>query len=134
VQIDNLKQETQKHRFEIDRLEQYSRRDSLRIIGMEESNGERTNDIVISLARDMGVDIHPNDISTSHRLPHGRRNQNTTDRPRPRAIIVKFVRRDTKGLIMRNKRKLKDSRRNVYVVDDLTPLRNKILRELKKRH
>ena len=63
-----VKTNMQINRFEIDRLEQYSRRDSVRVCGIAETDNENTNDIVVRVAKDMGVVISPNDISVSHRV------------------------------------------------------------------
>ena len=84
----------------IDRLQQYSRRANVRVFGIAETADEKTNDIIVKVAGDMGVDITERDISVSHRI-----GKNMGTKPRP--IIAKFVRRDTKTAIMRNKRNLK---------------------------
>ena len=115
-----LKKEVQLHTFELNRLEQYSRRESIRICGIDETAGEDTDDVVRELAADIGVTLKPEDISVSHTLP---------GRPRStRPIIVKFVRRNSK----KSKRKLRDTnRKGVYINDDLTPLRAKVARILR---
>ena len=92
------------NRFEIDRLEQYSRRDSVRVCGIAETDNENTNDIVVRVAKDMGVVISPNDISVSHRVGGPRRGR-TSDKPRP--ILAKFVRREFKSQIMYRKKNLR---------------------------
>ena len=123
--------EVRLHRFQLDRLEQYGRRDSVRIHGLAETTGEpETADgstaKVISLAADMGVTLKPDDISISHRLP--------ARAGECRPLIVKFVRRSTKVNLMRSKRALREnaSRRGVYVNDDLTQLRGRLVREMKR--
>ena len=130
--LGKVKQQVQLQRFDLDRLELYSRRESVRIYGIPESEGEDTNRLVIDLAADMGVTVKPEDISVSHRLPAGR-GPRTKAANRPRPIIAKFVRRDMKSQVTRNKRKLreKEGRRWVFIEDDLTPLRAKLVRELK---
>ena len=76
------------------------------------------------LAADIGVTLKPEDISVSHRLP-GRPGST-------RPFIVKFVRRNTKTTMMKNKRKLRDAnRKGVYINDDMTPLRAKMARILR---
>ena len=116
--------------FELDRQEQYSRKDSVRIYGIPDPEDERenTNDIVVKLAKDIGVNITTADLSVSHRL--GRRGRGG----KPRTIIAKFVRRQCKTDVMRNKKRLRDCQnyKNVYINDDLTTLRNKLVMELKK--
>ena len=49
----------------------------------------------------------------------------------PKPLIAKFVRRETKHQLMKNRRNLKNT--NIFVNDDLTPLRSKVSRELRKR-
>ena len=65
------------------RQEQYNRKDSVIIYGIPEPEDEReTNDIVVKLAIDIGVNITTADLSVSHRL--GRRGRGG----RPRTIIA----------------------------------------------
>ena len=99
----SLQVENQKLTFEIDRLEQYSRRENVRIYGLAETQGECTNTVVIDMARDIGVTITPADISVSHRLGRPEGGGSTAD-SRPRPLIVKLVRRDTKFELMLNKK------------------------------
>ena len=95
-----LPAQVQTQNVELDRLQQYSRRENIRVFGIADTADEKTNDIIVKVAGDMGVDITERDISVSHRI-----GQKTGTKPRP--IIAKFVRRDTKTAIMRNKRNLK---------------------------
>ena len=106
-------------------LDQTECRENVRLHGVPETAGENTDDVVIGIAHDMGVDISSNDISASHRLPKSR-----TMKERP--IIVKFVRRNTKTTLMMNKKTLRtiDRYRHIYINDDLTPLRSRMLRTL----
>ena len=81
-------------------LEQYSCRECLEIQGIpasEHSVNESTNDIVCKIVKLMGVEIAPEDISVSHRLPIKR----YKGRRSTQAIIVKFVRRDVKEAVFR---------------------------------
>ena len=72
TEVGKVKQRVQLLRFDLDRLELYSRRESVRIYGIPESDGEDTNRLVIDLAADMCITVKPEDISVSHRLPAGR--------------------------------------------------------------
>ena len=123
--IGDLRSVIQSQAFDVDRLVQYSRRENVRLHGVPETAGENTHDVVISIAHDMGVDISSNDISVSHRLPKSR-----TMKERP--IIVKFVRRNMKTALMMNKKTLRtiDRYRHIYINDNLTPLRSRMLRTL----
>ena len=51
--LGSLKSQTHKTHFDLDRLEQYGRRESIRIHGVEEKAGENTNEIVVKLAKDI---------------------------------------------------------------------------------
>ena len=121
----------QTQHFELDRQEQYSRKDSVRIYGIPDPEDERenTNDIVVKLAKDIGVNITTADLSVSHRL-----GRDVWRGGKLRTIIAKFVRRQCKTDIMRNKKRLRDCQNyeTVYINDDLTTLRNKLVMELKK--
>ena len=82
--------------YETDNLEQYSRRNSLRISGIEEDKDENTDQEVIRIAGQLGVDIGPYDIDRSHRVGklkvnrarHGRGSLRA--KRKPRDILVKF--------------------------------------------
>ena len=81
---------------EAEKLEQYNRRDNLKIYNVDEKDGEtyeQTMDAVVSIAHEVGAEVHIKDISIAHRLP-GRR----------RAIIVKFARRASKIKIAAEKK------------------------------
>ena len=113
---------------EVDRLEQYSRRENVRVFGLPEGAGkiEDTSAEVVRLAADMGLHMTKENISVSHRLP-GRGKG-------PRPVIVKFVRRSTKVEMLRAKKKLKnvDGRSQVFVEEDLTPLRSRMMRAVRQ--
>ena len=121
---------------------QYNRRENIRIFGIPEFENEDVRQLVVDVAQKMGVSIDMRDISTCHRLGGFNRPRDQGDIPLPRAIIVKFVRRDIKYEIMKNRKylgnrkahQLKDGEYNIYVNEDLTPLRNKIKRILEKEH
>jgi exosome complex exonuclease DIS3/RRP44 len=97
-----------------DDLEQYSRRNCLRIFGVPESRDENTDQLVVKVAKDIGVDLGLCDIDRSHRV--GKKISN-----KHRAIICKFVSHNARQAIYSNKKKLKGSK--VHIVEDLTKLR-----------
>ena len=108
----------QTQHFAQDRLEQYSRKESVWIYGIPESaegdtTREDTNEIVlkiatkiganstaqdVSVSRRIGANITTQDVSVSHRI--GRRGRGNKHRP----IITTFVRRDCKSDIIRCKK------------------------------
>ena len=80
-------------------------------------------------AHAMGVAITHSDVSISHRL--FTRNRRPGE---PRAVTVKFTRRDTKNAIYQSKHRLKlsDNHYNVYVREQLTKERARALFWLKE--
>ena len=67
----------------VDAGEQYSRRNSLRMSGVQEQPNEDTDAIVIETARAIDSEINLSDIDRSHRVGKPRAG-------RPRDIIIKF--------------------------------------------
>lgn len=103
-----------------DDLEQYQRRQSLRIFGVEETEGENTDCIARDIAVKIGVELSDTDIDRSHRV--GRKSEN-----KHRPIIVKFVSYRKRSEMYRNKKKLKNS--GIVLREDLTQLRYKLLQD-----
>ena len=68
---------------QVNQAEQYSRRNCLRISGIQESSNENTDEIVLKMASDNGSGIQPIDIDRSHRIGNPNRN-----RTKPRDITV----------------------------------------------
>ena len=110
--------------WRIDANEQYSRRENIRISGVDlppedvDNPPSTTNEIVVDTCKKMGVEITDQDISTSHWLPG-----------RKPTIIAKFVRRDTKAEIMQKKNTLKKDDPKIF--EDLTRARRELLMEIK---
>lgn len=115
-----------KNHYKWDDVEQYSRRDNIIIRGVPETSGKSTNDIVMDLAFKAGVNVTPQDISTSHRLKQRRASQ-------PSSIVVKFTRRDVRNEIMRKKKNLRNQPDcgSIFFDEHLTSLRHKILMAVK---
>ncbi|KAK4290785.1 hypothetical protein Pmani_036344 [Petrolisthes manimaculis] len=108
-------------------LEQYSRRENLRISGLEEEDDETEEVLeakIIELAQDIGVKIKWNDISLAHRM--GR------NREEGRPVIVRLCHRKKKNEIVINKKKLKEKNRKVYVNEALTSLRGRMISVVKE--
>lgn len=113
-----------------DAAEQYSRRNCLRVAGVPEPTGgqtENTDEYVIKLTHDLGINVELNDIERSHRIGRPRA------LGRPRDIIVKFasyrVRRKVYGV--RTQTKVKGFM-GVYINEDLTRQRSQLLRKARK--
>lgn len=87
----------QKQIWQLYAMEQYSRRDNIKIVGYPEPTTGVTKDtaqLVVSTCQRIGLDIRREDISTCLRLPG-----------QAKAIVAKFVGRDTNIDIMKAKKK-----------------------------
>ena len=111
------------HFFSSDENEQYGRRKNVRIFGVEEQTGEDVYQQVVDVAKGTGVEIYKSDISVCHRLPA----RGQSGKP----IIVKFVRSETKLALMKKKSSFRhQSGRPIYIHDDITQLRARLLKSL----
>lgn len=94
--------------------EQYSRKNNIKIYGIQETKGENIVDVIKStLKKKGGVDIDPRDIEAVHRIPGSRPHA-------PRPILMKMRNNDKKAHIMRHRSAVKDSPGNVRLGDDVT--------------
>ena len=82
AEVNTCKERIGRLEDKIDHLEMYSRRSSIRINGIPESDDENTDNIVLKLSESITTDIFQDNIDRSHRV--GRKG----DFCRP--IIVKF--------------------------------------------
>lgn len=116
--------------YENDRLQQYSRRESVRVWGLPQADDETKEAVeekVMKVFKDAGVDIKKEDIAVAHRA--GRKPARGS-----RPVLVKFVSRRTRNEIMTSKKNLKNkpNYERVFINDDLTPLRARLLGYVKK--
>ena len=109
-----------------DEMEQYSRRESIRVFGVEGDTAEENEDDLIrkiSIAKIIDVIVQLSDISVAHGVGK------TWVRARP--VLVKFLSRQLKKQLMMNRKKLKTVSANtdakVFITEDLMPLRYKLL-------
>ena len=97
--------------FLMDRQEQYSRKNSVRITGDSERSREDIEMVTIdTLKKERGLDFEKSDIDIVHRVGRGHADI-------PRSILVKFISHKSKGKVMRAKKKAK----NVKIQEDLAP-------------
>ena len=104
-----------------DDLEQYQRRQCLRIFGVPEEREEDTDVIAINVAKKIGVDLSIEDIDRSHRI--GR----STNGEKVRPVIVKFISYRKRSEMFHNKKLLKGS--GITIREDLTKRRHDLLRK-----
>ena len=108
--VESLKQvieakdsEIMKLQDRVDELEQYGRRNSIRVTSVPETEGECTDDVMVKLCKAAGVDVSPEMIDRSHRV--GKKEDGT---PGSRPILVKFTSYRHKKLAMGAKKALAD--------------------------
>jgi len=113
-------------------LQQYCRRENIRIHGIPESKGKKDDgeEVVVELAEKLGVFIESYDIQRAHRLGRKR-----SLRAKPRPIIARFVKYKHRNDILFSKSKLRDCNdekyKNAFITEDLTSLRSKLLNYVK---
>ena len=111
---------------EVDDLEQYTRRTNVRIYGVAEQPEENTDNLAMDFFKsELNVDVASNDISRSHRV--GKKSG-----AKPRPIIVRFTKHNTKVAVMSRRRVLKERKRPFNLQEDLTINRREILKYLNK--
>ena len=111
-------------------LEQYGRRDSIRIFGVPESqDAEETAEITTQKAIDSlnkieSLHLQTSDIDLAHRL--GKRKPGSH-----RPIIMKFQSRLKRNVVLQNKKQFKGSQ--IFVHEDLTRLNQLVLTCVRKK-
>ncbi|XP_054266933.1 protein unc-13 homolog C-like [Macrosteles quadrilineatus] len=110
-----------------DDLEQYLRRDNIRIFGVKETKDEITDEIVVKLCREkLGVELSKDAISRSHRV--GKLQTPGDDgRERHRPIIVRFSTYRARRTVFDVKKRLKGT--GVTIKEDLTHLRQQLYKQ-----
>ena len=124
--VNRVKAGVRRNSYDIDRLEQYTRRENLRITGLQEENEEDLNSKLIDIFKAVDVEIENGEFRC-HRVGE--------KRGKPRQVIARFFSRDKRNAILQNRSKLKDrpNYRGVYLSEDLTTLRFKLLNVAKKK-
>ena len=130
---EKLKQIVNTTFFKVDELEQYGRRENIRILGVAERNDERDDgeEVVTNVAKALNVELNPElDIQRVHRL--GKKKKGPKAKPRP--VIVRFASYKKRMEFMYKKSKLKvhPNFNGVYLTEDLTSLRAKMLKNVKE--
>lgn len=111
-----------------DAIEQYTRRNSLRVFGIPEEEGEDTVSRTVSFINEkMKVEppISIEDLDRVHRVSRKHAASNTTSSPRPRPIIVKFATYRARHRVITKKASLKNTQ--FFVNEDLTPARSTMM-------
>lgn len=111
---DNNRLQLRETRHNVDRLEQYTRRNSLRFFGVMEEQNEDTDSLILNVIKEkLGISINITDLDRTHRV--GKKSD------RGRCILAKFVSYRKRAEVYNLKSKLKNSK--LIISEDLTTLR-----------
>lgn len=111
----------------MERLEQYTRRNNLRLFGVNESGGEEADLLVVDvIKKNLNIDICVADIERTHRV-----GVHTPSNSKSRPIIIKFVSYRVRNEVFRKKKNLKGTQ--YYFREDLTKIRADILNKMVKK-
>jgi len=125
-EIGQIKEDARKDIIRLEKkneeLEQYTRRNSLRIFNLEENKGEDCTAIVLNLFKNkLKINLDNSCVDRCHRTG---RNNGT----KPRGIIIKFTAYSYRNLVFQNKKLLKGTR--IVIAEDLTKQRINLLKRV----
>lgn len=119
-EVNNLKIELEQVKMDKDNVEQYTRKNNVRIFGIKEVNQENTENLVIKLCQEkLNINLTANDIEICHRVGT---NNNKNNRP----IFVKLISNKVKNDIYYAKSKLKGLK--ITIREDITKHRMEIIK------
>ena len=109
--------------LKIDDQEQRSRNSCLLFHGIQENEGENTNDVAMAVMNDkLGLGVESFEIQRSHRVgPKNDKRATRSSKPRCRPIIVRYTNYDTRLKVLKNKKLLKGT--NTLITESLTSYR-----------
>ena len=111
---------------QVDKQEQYSRRNCLLLRGIPENKNEKTDDLCLATINEhLELAIIEADIERTHRIGKPR---DAGQKSRP--IIVKFVRYNDRKNVFNRRKKLKG--KNISIMESLTATRMKKLKEARE--
>ena len=134
----DMKKQSIKEMDKLDEVEQYGRRQNLEIVGVPVQENEDTNALVIEVAKLLDVEVPPDQISTSHRLPINPNSKISKTPP----IIVRFVNRDIRNKLYANRKLTRSANLNkfsvagtekIYLNENLTQIRKKLFWKTKQK-
>ncbi|KAK9681218.1 hypothetical protein QE152_g38491 [Popillia japonica] len=135
----------------LDQLEQYTRRNSLRIFGVSEQKDENLEDKVVNICKQkLNVDLTSCCIDRIHRIGPNKTNRNNgrgillkfasyksklillKNRNNGRGILLKFASYKSKLILLKNRHKLRGT--NIIIAEDLTKTRYDLYRSAQRKH
>ena len=124
TKIDTLENSLIAASIRSDDIDQYSRRDNLKIAGLIVEKNVSYADAIIEFGSQLGVHIVHTDISIAHKLPTKSKLSST---------LVRFNRRSVRNDLYLARKKIKDTLNyKIYINEDLTHRRSNLLHSLKR--
>uniref|UniRef100_A0A8D8WS27 Uncharacterized protein n=1 Tax=Cacopsylla melanoneura TaxID=428564 RepID=A0A8D8WS27_9HEMI len=122
--ISQLEQENRKLKNRVVDLEQYGRRNNVRLFGIPEDSKENTTETVIQVVkRNLGINISRADVDACHRVGKG-------TKQKPRGIICRFVSRLVRDDVF-SKKKLAGTKMSIK--EDLTRERMALYKKISEK-
>ena len=127
TKINRLQVSVRNNEYAHDNLEQYTRRENLRLSNIPEADDENLVQVIIDIGKELGVNIEPSCISAVHRLGVKRAGK-------VRQVLVRFVNRESRMQYITRRKELKNSEhfKDVFISEDLTKLRFKLFQLVRK--
>ena len=123
VEISSLKDQLKVEREKNVKLEQYTRRENLRFLNVQETEEENKEQLFTQIITEMGIEVQNMNFHAIHSVgpPKNRANYRHHDKPpSPRHIIARFVSRKRRDLIWPNRGKIKDTEKSSKKGEKLT--------------
>ena len=110
AEISNLKHQLEQERERNTKLEQYTHRENVRLLNVKESNDEDTKQVFQDVLTEMGIEITGMRFHAVHRVGPQRdqRRCSLNQSSAPRHIIARFVCREDRDYVWKNRHKIKD--------------------------
>lgn len=114
----------------IDKYDQQSKSNNLRVIGLEEKLHENTEaEVMKLLTGNLKLELDKSDIEQVYRV--GKPNESCKSRP----VVIKFTSYRVRDMVFRKRGNLKTTARNTYINEDLTKKRSQqfqLARQMKR--
>ena len=145
--IEKLESNVRELQYQADCSLQYSMRSNLKITGVKFEKGEDVKEKFVKIVNDIGIQLSNDDIDTIHRVGTQRNTGNSAsgtgvdgdtaavDNVVEPSITCKFKLRDVRNKVFEARKNLRNQSKYdaVFINDHVTPLRNRILYELRNR-
>lgn len=123
-----LNRSVEKANIQLNRLDQYHRRENIEIHGLEMKNNENIPNIIGNLANCLNIPYSTDMVIAAHRLKNNKKSQ------RPPAIIIRFANRNISEMWIKKKKTGVMSRNIIengsssviYVNENLTPMNKEL--------